>query len=42
MISKETGVKILILDPLGFGKDYFSLIRENIKILEMVFNEQNH
>lgn len=41
MISKETKAKILILDPLGFGKDYFSMMRENLKILEMVFDEQN-
>ncbi len=42
MISKETGVKLLTLDPLGYGKDYFTMIKENIKILEMIFNEQNN
>ncbi len=42
MIKKETGVKLLTLDPLGYGKDYFPLIRENVKTLEIVFNEQNN
>ncbi|MCX7942658.1 MAG: metal ABC transporter substrate-binding protein [Dictyoglomaceae bacterium] len=42
MISKETGTKLITLDPLGYDKDYFSMMRENIKILEMIFNEQNN
>lgn len=42
MIARETGAKLLILDPLGYGKDYFTLIRENLKTLEMIFNEQNN
>lgn len=40
-ISKETNVKIITLDPLGFGKDYFDLLRENVKKLEKIFDEQN-
>lgn len=42
IISKETGARILNLDPLGYGKDYFSMMRENIKILKIIFNEQNN
>jgi len=42
MLSNETGIKLISLDPLGFGKDYFEMMRKNLKILEMIFNEQNY
>ncbi|MGB9787493.1 MAG: metal ABC transporter substrate-binding protein [Dictyoglomus turgidum] len=40
-IQKETGVKLVDMDPLGYNKDYFSLIKENVIILKVIFNEQN-
>ncbi|HOJ92530.1 MAG TPA: metal ABC transporter substrate-binding protein [Dictyoglomaceae bacterium] len=42
IIQKETGVKIINLDPIGYNKDYFELIKENLSILKQVFYEQNH
>uniref|UniRef100_A0A7C3MJM7 Zinc ABC transporter substrate-binding protein n=1 Tax=Dictyoglomus thermophilum TaxID=14 RepID=A0A7C3MJM7_DICTH len=41
-IQKETGVKVVDMDPIGFNKDYFSLIKENTNILRSIFYEQNH
>lgn len=40
-IQKETKVKIIDMDPLGYNKDYFDLIKENVSILKVIFNEQN-
>lgn len=40
-IQKETKVKIMDMDPLGYNKDYFELIKENVKILKGIFHEQN-
>jgi zinc transport system substrate-binding protein len=40
-IQKETGVKVVDMDPMGFNKDYFSLIKENTDILRGIFYEQN-
>ncbi|ACI19827.1 metal ABC transporter substrate-binding protein [Dictyoglomus thermophilum] len=40
-IQKETKVKIVDMDPIGYNKDYFELIKENVKILKEIFYEQN-
>ncbi len=40
-IQRETKVKIIDMDPLGYNKDYFDLIKENVAILKVIFNEQN-
>lgn len=40
-IKRETKVKIVNMDPLGYGKDYFDFMRENLEILKEIFDEQN-
>lgn len=40
-IQRETKVKIVNMDPLGYGKDYFEFMKENLKILKEIFDEQN-
>ncbi len=41
VIQKEAKIKIVNIDPLGYGMDYFELIKENVKILKKIFDEQN-